>query len=71
MRPKWYQNGPRGGKRAEKKRKESRGETKVRSRASWERSGATSFDFAATIGYLADLEFRTGWALKVSKSVLR
>ena len=44
MRPNWYQNGPRGGKEAEKKRKESREAQKVLSRASWERSGATSFD---------------------------
>ena len=50
MIPKWYQNGPREGKEAEKKRKESREAQKVRSRASWERSGATSFDFGGPWG---------------------
>ena len=50
MRPKWCQNGPRGGKEAEKKRKESREAQKVCSRALWERSGATSFDFGGPWG---------------------
>ena len=50
MRPTWSQNGPRGGKDAQKKRKEGREAQKVLSRASWERSGATSFDFGDPLG---------------------
>ena len=50
MRQKLYQNGPRGGKEAERKRKESREAPKVLSRASWERSGTISFDFGGPQG---------------------
>ena len=78
MRPTWYENGPRGGKEAEKKRTESREAQKVLSGASWERSGATSFDFegawvefAATLDLQTELEFRRDWALKVSKSAVK
>ena len=58
MRPKWYRNGPRRGRRAEKKAKESREAQTVLSRASWERSGATSFDFGVPGG--GSVEFAPG-----------
>ena len=50
MKPKWCQNGPSGGKEAEKKRKESREAQKVLSSASWERSGTITFDFGGPQG---------------------
>ena len=63
MKTKWYRNGPRRGRRAEKKAKESREAQNVLSRASWERSGATSFDFGGPwgrVGGVRDLTWLTG-----------
>ena len=63
MRPKWYRNGPRRGRRAEKKAKESREAQNVLSRTSWERSGATSFDFGGPWGRVGGVR---GWTCLTS-----